>query len=136
MSNSNENNRPQISVDLGEVTASKRVVLVHASKRMYIKAVALLVLSEIVASATNHLEVQLQVVSEEAGETLIATPEGTEGGLPAYSPMQLALAAEEAEEDFIDLKKGQTLVAVLTVVGAGTLPAGSHIAVDAQIKGN
>ncbi len=133
MSGSNENNRPQISIPVGQVSANKSLILVHASKRMFIKSVSLLVMTEIVASASNYVTLQLKKYDEEGNETIIGAPVSTEEGLPAYNALKLELESAEAEE--IDLRKGESLVCEMTIVGAGALPE-AHLSVDSQIKGN
>lgn len=133
MSGSNENNRPQISIPVGEVTATKKLMAVHASKRMFIKSISLLALAEIVASGSNYVTLQAQRVDQEGNETLIGSPVSTEAGLPAYNP--LALEKESAEAEEIDLLKGESLVIIMTVVGSGSL-SDAHLSIDAQIKGN
>lgn len=131
MSNSNENNRPQIGRDLGAVTASKSIMLVHARKRMIMRQAALLLLADLGADGVNYIELQLQKVTQAGVETLIGAKVDTSAGLTKYNPLEIELGSTEG----LDLAAGESVNLVITKVGTGAL-ADAHIAMDTLIKGN
>ena len=125
----NYNNRPEAGRDLGNLSATGQHRLLHASKRMIVRGVSVVAIAAVAGTSTNKLALQLATLGADGTETDIGNAVDTEGGVAKG-----AVKALEVPNEYLDLKKGDTLILKVTKAGTGTW-ANAFASVDFEVKG-
>ncbi len=125
MSKSNYNNRVELSMLLGAVSADKKVVALAAQKKMRIHSLEIVDTDAQAAHASNYLE--YQAIKEDSA---VGTAVSNTDGVAARVPVALDL-----DGDYIELEKGEILEVNVNVEGTG---AGTMLTIvgDIEVIGN
>ena len=130
MSIHNDNNRPSVGLQLGNLNSPDTELIFHAGKAVELKSVRILSRADVTGTATDHMSFSLAILDEDGVETPIADVVGTsEGGLNAGQAVELALPEGQYLED------GESLLLKVAEVGTATFP-GSFCSIDYEVKGN
>lgn len=125
MSKSNENNRPELGLYVGAVSATTELVLLKAHKKMAIQKCELIDSAIVAASGTNYVEAQLSVDGVAVG-----TAVDTQAGLAALAGLEVELGGDE-----LVLEAGEVLSLTLTVAASGALTQAS-VSLDSIVRGS
>ena len=128
MANSNQNNRPDVSVRLGTVDANANITMMYAHKSFLLKGAALVSGATVPGSAAIHINAQLSYWLDGA-QTFIGQKANS---APAVGQRVFDLNVP----DEFEVPKGAVLVLVLTDE-AGSFNWGNvNAAIDYQVRGN
>lgn len=126
MSKSNENNRPQLSVLLGALSATREVPVLVAHKKMRVRNLSLMDITAVAASGTNYVTMRPKIDGVDAGVDV-----DTQAGLAAREPLDSDLGSD----GYIDLEAGEVLSVNLTVAASGAL-TDAVLSADLEVIGN
>ena len=130
MSIHNDNNRPSVGLQLGNLNSDATELIFHAGKAVELKSVRLLSRTAISGDGTNHVSFSLAILDESGTETPIPEVVATsEGGLRAGQALELLLPDGQYLED------GESLLLKVDEMGTATFP-GSFCSIDYEVKGN
>ena len=96
MSKSNENNRPLLSMYLGDLAAQDYIIS-RGHKKMLFKKVSLMAPAALAADGGNNFDCQLVIVDGSGGESLVGSSVSTSGGIAKGSSLDLDLDGDELE---------------------------------------
>ena len=124
MSNSNENNRPMLGMNIGAVSATVEKGLFLAHKKCILKEVSLVDISAVAASGSVYMQAQLMVDG-----ALVGAVVDTQAGLAVREALALNIGAP------LTIAEGSFVSVVLTKVSTGAFTDLS-IHSDLEVKGN
>ena len=122
--NINVNNRPSISIPMGDVSADKTIAVLLADKKIRIKNAAVVQEAAIAASGTNYVNFQLEKATVGIGALV-----DTIAGLAARESLALELGTE------LLLEVGEVLSLNIDVEGAAVL-SDAILVLDYEVIGN
>lgn len=127
MSNSNENNRPDVAVRLGAITAAGTRAVLYAHKTLLLRNAAMVFDGAVAGTPAANFSF---TVRDRAG----AETNDVSNEVPGVAGIGEALDLEVADEYV--LEKGHTLQLVIAETGSAADISGATFVLDYQVKGN
>ena len=125
--NINENNRPPVVLNLGDVSSDVTQTLFIAHKKTRIRMASIVQELAIAASGANYVTGRLKVNNVNVG-----LDSDTQDGLAARTPLHMLI---NEDKNYVDLEIGDVLSLDLKLTGTGAL-TNAIVVMDMQIIGN